>query len=70
MYMGVRPQTHLGGTKFLPEKFVTAMTSPKKKKKKKKGHRLYFHYFWPKHAIRRVSKHVLTFFFFLEMLLQ
>ena len=31
--MGVRPQTHLGGTKFLPEKFVTAMTSPKKKKK-------------------------------------
>ena len=26
-----------GGTKFLPEKFVTAMTSPKKKK----GHRLF-----------------------------
>ena len=29
-----------GGTKFLPEKFVTVIVSPKKKKKKKKkGHR-------------------------------
>ena len=28
-----------GGTKFLPEKFVTVIVFPKKKKKKKKGHR-------------------------------
>ena len=37
-HMGVWAQTNLGGTKFLPEKFVSAITSPKKKKK---GHRLF-----------------------------
>ena len=52
-----------GGTKFLPEKFVTAMTSPKKKKRSSPVSLHRFHYFWPKYTIKRVSKQVLTFFF-------
>ena len=53
-----------GGTKFLPEKFVTAMTSPKKKKRSSPVSLHLFHHFWPKYATKRVSKQVLTFFFF------
>ena len=54
-----------GGTKFLPEKFVTTITSPKKKKKRSSPVSLHlFHYFWRKYAIKRVSIHMLTFFFF------
>ena len=65
IHMGVRPQTHLGGHQiFLPEKFVTAMTSPKKKKRSSPVSLYLFHYFWPKYAIKRVSKQILTFFFF------
>ena len=51
-----------GGTKFLPEKFVTVIVSPKKKRSSPVSLHLIY-YFWTKHAIKRGSKVVLTFFF-------
>ena len=60
-----------GGTKFLPEKFVTALTSPKKKKRSSPVSLHLFHHFRPKYVTKREAKQVMTFFFFfLEMLLQ
>ena len=53
-----------GGTKFLPEKFVTVIVSPKKKKRSSPVSLHLIYYFWTKHAVKRGSKVVLTFFFF------
>ena len=59
------------GGKFLPEKFVTAITSPKKKKKKKRSSPVslhLFHHFRPKSVTKREAKQLMT--LSLEMLLQ
>ena len=57
-----------GGTKFLPEKFVTAIRSPKKKKRSSPVSLHLFHHFWPKHVTKREAKKVMTFFFFLVVI--
>ena len=58
-----------GGTKFLPEKFVTAITSPKKKKKRSSPVSLHlFHHFRPKYVTKREAKQVMTFFFFRDVI--
>ena len=62
--MGVWAETNLGGTKFLPEKFVTVITSPKKKKRSSPVSVHLFHHFRPKHVTKREAKLVMTFFFF------
>ena len=63
--MGVRPQTHLGGHQIFARKVCHCDDISKKKKKKSSPVSLHrFHCFWPKYTIKRVSKQVLTFFFF------
>ena len=52
LYMGVQPQTHLGGHQIFARKVCHCDDISQKKKKKKK------------YAIKRVSKQMLTFFFF------
>ena len=68
--MGVRPQTHLGGHQIFARKVCHCDDMSKKKKRSSPVSLHLFHYFWPKYAIKRVSKQMLTFFFFLDMLLQ
>ena len=64
--MGVRPQTNLGGHHIFARKICHCNSISKKKKKKRSSsvslHLIY--YFWTKHAIKRGSNVVLTFFFF------
>ena len=66
--MGVRPQTNLGVHQIFARKICHCNSiSKKKKKKKKRSSPVSLHLilsFWTKHAIKRGSKVVLTFFFF------
>ena len=59
LIIGARPQTHLGGHQIFARKVCHC--DDISKKKKKKGHRLFRCTFY---AIKRVSKQMLTFFFF------
>ena len=62
--MGVRPQTHLGGHQIFARKVCHCDDISRKKKRSSPVSLHLFHHFWPKYATTRVSKQVLTFFFF------
>ena len=62
--MGVRPQTNLGGHQIFARKICHCNSISKKKKRSSSVSLHLICYFWTKHAIKRGSKVVLTFFFF------